>query len=118
MSGIKQKKGRYGELLAKQFLRRRGFRIVAENWTCKCGEIDLIVRRGREWRFVEVKYRTNTEYGFPEEAITETKLRHIKQSAELFLLRLKRPPKHYQIDVVSILKNGQNKPDFHWIVAV
>jgi len=69
-------------------------------------------------RFIEVKYRTNTEFGFPEEAITELKLEHIKKTVETYLFNLKTPIQHYQIDIISIIKICQHKPEIRWIEGV
>ena len=118
MSLQKKQKGALGERIAGRFLFWRGFHIIERNWRCKSGEIDLIVRRGREYRFIEVKYRTTMEFGFPEEAVTVDKLRHIRCAMETYLLQLKTLPKHYQIDVIAILKNSQNKPKIHWVQGV
>lgn len=118
MSFVRKRKGRLGERIAESFLCFNGFRMVERNWHCRHGEIDLIVRRGREWRFVEVKYRTSTSFGFPEEAITEAKLRHMRRAVETYLFKQKRLPERYQIDVISILRIGQNKPEIRWIEAV
>lgn len=104
--------------MAEAYLECQGFRVIGRNWSCRHGEIDLIVKRGRELRFIEVKYRTSTEFGFPEEAITEVKLEHIKKAVEMYLFKLKSPIRHYQIDIISILKIGQYKPEIRWIEGV
>lgn len=118
MTYARKRKGELGERIAEAYLRFRGFRVIERNWRCSHGEIDLIVKRGCEYRFIEVKYRTSMDFGYPEEAITETKLDHIRKAAEAYLFSLKRLPKNYQIDIISILKIGENKPKIHWIHAV
>lgn len=80
--------GRAGENVAASFFERNGYRIIARNWHCRFGEIDLIVRRGCEWRFVEVKTRMSSKYGFPEEAITASKLRRQHAAISCYLSRL------------------------------
>lgn len=99
-------------------MKLHGFRILERNWVCRYGEIDLIAKRGREIRFIEVKYRTTSEFGYPEESVTETKLEHIRNAAERYLQNLDPRPKYYQIDVLAIRGNGQNKPEIHWIQQI
>jgi len=118
MSLAKKRKGELGERIAEAFLQSHGFHLVKKNWRCKYGEIDLIVRRGREYRFIEVKYRTSVEFGFPEEAVTEIKLKHIKHAIEIYLLEHMEHIKRYQIDVISILRFGEDKPKIYWIESV
>ena len=50
-------RGRWGEALAAEFLRRKGYRIVAASWRCRFGELDLVAERGEFLCFVEVKLR-------------------------------------------------------------
>ena len=57
-----------------------GYEVVARNWRCSDGELDLVVRRGRAFVFCEVKTRTSTMFGAPVEAVTRAKqvrLRHL-----------------------------------------
>jgi putative endonuclease len=57
-----------------------GYEIVARNWRCRDGELDLIARRGRAFVFCEVKTRTSVAFGAPVEAVTRQKqvrLRHL-----------------------------------------
>lgn len=81
------------------------------------GEIDLIVRRGEEIRFVEVKFRLSTTYGFPEEAITAKKLEHLRRAIELWL-RSHPHPVRYQADAVSILLQNDGTPMIEWIEGI
>lgn len=109
--------GRRGEELAAAFLHERGFLLVATNWTCRLGEIDLIVRRGTEMRFIEVKTRRTLTYGYPEEAITGKKLVHLRRAIECWLKEHPPEPDHYQADAISILiQNGI--PRIYWIEGI
>jgi len=73
-----QQLGQMGEDKAANFLRRRGYTIVSQNFRTRFGEIDIIARDGNALVFVEVKTRSNTEYGTPAEAITKAKLAKIQ----------------------------------------
>ena len=57
--------GRWGEALAAEYLRQRGYRLAAHSYQCRFGEIDLIAWDGDILCFVEVKTRTNTDMGLP-----------------------------------------------------
>jgi len=82
------------------------------------GEIDLIVRKGEEVRFIEVKTRYSTTFGYPEEAITKTKLRHMARAIEMWLRTQKREPKRYQADAIAILVLPGQSPDIRWIEGI
>src|SRR5437879_13055943 len=72
--------GASGEEAVAEWYRARGYELVARNWRCRDGELDLIVRRGRAYVFCEVKSRSSTAFGFPVEAVTRAKqvrLRHL-----------------------------------------
>lgn len=107
--------GAYGESLAAAFLETKGFRVLERNWTHKLGEIDLIVERNGEIRFIEVKYRNTTMFGHPEEAITGKKLRHLARAIELWLERQHPAPKRYQADAVAITALPGKPVDYHWV---
>lgn len=71
--------------MARRHLEARGYRIVASNYRCRWGEIDLVARDGREWVFVEVRTRRSSAYGGPEESLTETKKQHLALAAQEYL---------------------------------
>lgn len=96
--------GAIGEELARHHLEARGYRIVATNFRCRWGEIDLIARDGREWVFVEVRTRRSGTYGGPEESITESKARHLILAAQDFLAQCSEAgaDPDWRIDLVAI----------------
>jgi putative endonuclease len=63
----------------------RGWRILGANVWAGGNEVDLIVRRGRHLRFVEVKEKVGPRYGDPLEAVTEEKQRRVARAAETWL---------------------------------
>ncbi len=77
--------GRWGEELAVQELRRRGYEIVERNWRCQAGEADIIARRGSVWAFVEVRTRRGEAFGTPEESITARKRARMQAVAERYI---------------------------------
>lgn len=95
--------GDRGEKMARKFFQDRGFIIVAHNFRSRWGEIDLVLRHERAFRFVEVKFRRSLEYGSPQEAVVRAKQRKIRQAA-LYWLRLRQLPMDSDIhfDVLAI----------------
>lgn len=78
--------GRHGESAAAAWLRLHGYLIVAQNWRCRAGEIDIVARDGGTLVFVEVKARTSRAAGLPEESVTPAKRRRLVRLARRFLL--------------------------------
>ena len=68
-----------------RWYRLRGWQIVGENVWAGGNELDLIVRRGRTLRFVEVKAKRGTRFGDPLEMVTEDKQRRLRRAAEAWL---------------------------------
>lgn len=95
-------RGRDGEDAALRVYRRRGFRLLARNWRCPIGELDLVVERGGVLVFCEVKARTGVAFGGGYEAVTWSKRRKLRQLAEAFLAST--APRHQRIrfDVASV----------------
>ena len=102
--------GDSGELLAARWLEARGYRVIARNWRCLYGEIDLIVESTSptpglpydEVIFVEVKTRRGDALGAPEEAVTALKRRRLIASAQTYLAEQCAEQRPYRIDVVAI----------------
>ena len=77
--------GLRGESLAAEHLESEGYAIVARNFRCRMGEIDLIARRRDELVFTEVKLRKNAFYGEAREFVTAAKQRKLRMTAEYYL---------------------------------
>ncbi|MEA5151450.1 MAG: YraN family protein [Oscillospiraceae bacterium] len=77
--------GRWGEQQAARYLRRRGYAIVAMNYGCRQGEIDLIARRRGCIVFVEVKLRKDAAFAEAREFVTRAKQARIMAAAQLWL---------------------------------
>jgi putative endonuclease len=94
--------GASGERLAAGTLEAHGYQIVARNWRCVYGEIDLIAEDGDELVFVEVKTRRGARLGTPEEAITPAKRRRLIAAAQTYLAEQGAEQRPYRIDVVAV----------------
>lgn len=77
--------GKFGERCASLYLRRRGFKIVATNFSCRMGEIDIIASDSEYIAFVEVKLRKNDDFAMAREFVTASKQRRILSTARLWL---------------------------------
>lgn len=93
--------GRWGEDVAAEYLKKKGYRIVGRNYSCRMGEIDIIAAKGRYIAFVEVKTRKNADFASAAEFVTETKRRRIITAATLWLKQ--NPAKHQpRFDVIEV----------------
>lgn len=99
----RQALGAAGEQLAARWYRRNGYEIVARNWRCREGEIDLVCAKGRLLVVVEVKSRTDARFGLPAEAVTPQKQRRIRVITSRLLAELDVRPARVRFDVVSVL---------------
>lgn len=87
MSGGERKLlGRWGEALAAEELRRRGYRTVAAGWHCRFGEIDLIAENGTYLSFTEVKLRKDATVAQAREFVDRRKQERLRTSAQLYLM--------------------------------
>ena len=114
----KQALGAQGEELAAQFLQAAGMEIVARNWRCKYGELDLVARSADVTAFVEVKTRTGAKYGTPAEAVTYAKQRRIRRLALVWLAEQDGPWRNVRFDVVSVLLHRGHRPVIEHLTAV
>jgi putative endonuclease len=102
--------GLAGEAAALEHYVARGFRLVARNWRCSVGEIDLIVERGLVLVFCEVKTRRGVALGGGYEAVTFVKQRKLRQLAELFLLAHRTADGSVRFDVASVSVGPRGRP--------
>jgi len=73
MSDRRQRLGRRGEDLAAEHLAGLGYEIIARNWRCRAGELDIVARQGDTLVLVEVRARRSRAFGLPEESLTPAK---------------------------------------------
>lgn len=109
--------GAYGEDAACGFLKKRGYRILGRNFTCRGGEIDIIARKGRFIVFAEVKLRKNADFGAAREFVTPAKQRRVITAAELWLTknRTELQPRFDVIEVYAPEGTATKKPEIHHI---
>ena len=95
--------GSRGEALAVAFLQRSGLEIIAQNFRCKGGEVDIVAKDGDTIVFVEVKTRSNLAYGAPQLAVTPFKQRQISKAALTWLAANRRHDAPARFDVIAIV---------------
>ena len=97
--------GARGEGLAARWYEQHGYRVVARNWRCDIGEIDLVLRRGAEVVIAEVKTRVSTRFGVPAEAVGFAKQRKLRRLAAAWLASSKERYDEVRFDVVAVIGN-------------
>jgi len=85
-------RGEAAEALAAAFLQQNGLKLIARNYRCRFGEIDLIVRDGKTLVFVEVRMRASDEFGGAAGSITAAKRARLARAARHYLAALRVAP--------------------------
>lgn len=102
--------GRRCEDLAAEHLRGQGYRIIERNVRMRFGELDVVARDGPALCFVEIRARSSTRFGWPEESVTPQKRRRLIRLAQGYLQRLRGAPGPVRFDVLSILLGPDGAP--------
>ena len=101
--------GHWGESVAAHQLEAQGYEIVARNWRCRHGEIDLVTKAGAVWVFVEVKTRRGRAFGTPEEGVPPRKLRKLFELGQHYLLANDLDDVEWRIDLVAVELDSRGK---------
>jgi putative endonuclease len=107
----REKLGRWGEKRCESFLKKKGFKKLARNFSCRGGEIDLImVDTEGAVVFVEVKTRADEDLTPAESAITSAKKARMSRAARYFLAANKIEDRPFRFDVVAIVLGQKGRP--------
>jgi putative endonuclease len=98
----RQEVGKLGEKAAQKFLKKRGYRIRETGFRCRHGEIDIIAQQKDCLVFVEVRTKSNLEFGTPEESITQAKKEKLIASALTYTTTHQSLPSLWRIDVIAV----------------
>lgn len=101
-SDPRRRLGSWGENVAAVHLEAAGYTLVARNWRCRGGEIDLVARDGETVVFVEVKTRRGRDYGAPEEALTPHKAQKLLQLGQQYIADHGLDDVDWRIDLVAV----------------
>jgi len=103
--------GARAEELCAELLRRAGLRVLARNWRCRHGEIDLVAEEDGTLVFAEVRYRSGERFGGAAESVTAAKQARLVAAARLYLMR--RPQADCRFDV--LLLDSLESSRIRWI---
>lgn len=98
-----QARGRFGENEAARWYLRRGYQVVARNWRCRHGEIDLVLQRPGVVVFCEVKARASAEFGGPQGAVNWQKQRRLRRLAATWLAEQRPGAVEVRFDVAAVV---------------
>ncbi len=114
--------GSEAERFARSFLEQQGLTFIMQNYRCRTGEIDLIMRDGDELVFVEVKYRSNSQHGSAIEFFHPSKKRKFESAVMHYMQDKKFNPSvvPHRIDLVGIEGNGQGQQqqNINWLKSI
>jgi len=103
--------GRWGEKRCRGFLKRKGLKTLTRNFSCKTGEIDLImVDTDRTIVFIEVRTRADETFNSVESSITAPKKARLVRTARYFLATHKIDDRPFRFDVVTIVLGQKGSP--------
>ena len=108
--------GKEGELIAQQFLQKKGFKILEYNWQQIRYEVDIIAYDKEFLVFIEVKTRSSMRYGFPDESVNFKKEKMLIDAAEIYLEK-KDLYNEVRFDIVSVIKNEKEERVYHIVDA-
>ncbi len=106
--GFTQQLGQKGEDIAKAHLEENGYEILDENWCFKKAQVDLIAYKNKTIVFVEVKTRSSSTYGDPEDFVNLNQQRTLQKAAEEYL-HIMNHQGEIRFDIISILFNSAQK---------
>ncbi|MDM8347568.1 YraN family protein [Pseudomonas sp. sp1636] len=111
-----QSSGRAAEELARLHLQQHGLKLLAQNWSCRRGELDLVMLDADTVVFVEVRYRRHSAWGGAAESVDARKRDKLTRAAMHFLQEQSRWAKHpCRFDVIAITAEGSSTPRLNWI---
>ncbi len=110
-------RGRWGEALVAEDLRRKGWTVVATNFRCRLGELDVVAKNKQYLIFMEVKLRKNAQYGAACEAVTLSKQRKLTAAAQYYLMcyPTELQPRFDVAEVYAPQGVHTEKPDIYYI---
>ena len=111
-----QQRGEAAEALARQHLEKHGLRLLAQNWRCRLGELDLVMLDADTVVFVEVRYRRYSAWGGAAASVDARKREKLSRATQLFLQQESRWAKYpCRFDVIAINADGQAPAQLDWI---
>ena len=94
--------GKFGQKLAAEFLQKRKYSILQENFYARFGEIDLVAQKDGQIIFIEIKTRLSCEFGLPEDSLTKAKSEKIREAALEYLDKKQINNENYRFDLIAV----------------
>lgn len=94
--------GTFGERAAREYLKKRGYKILETNFRCALGEIDIVAQDRESLVFVEVRTRRNLVFGTPEESITAAKKARLIRLGQFYIQGHGDSSSPWRVDIVAI----------------
>ena len=110
--------GRYGEDVAARHLTGQGMVILARNWRCAVGEIDIVAQDGTALVVCEVKTRRGLAFGAPLEAVTRAKAARLRRLAACWLSEHAMHPPEIRFDLVGVVQSGSGAAEVEHVRGV
>lgn len=111
-----QQRGDAAEAQARQYLEQHGLCLLAQNWRCRVGELDLVMLDADTVVFVEVRYRRHSAWGGAVESVDARKREKLSRAAQHFLQQEARWAKYpCRFDVIAITADSQAPAQLNWI---
>ncbi|MCD4705438.1 YraN family protein [bacterium] len=108
MTKYNQKLGNLGQKLAVKYLKKKNYQVISKNINFRQGEIDILAEKDNILRFIEVKTRSNLNFGDPIYSITRQKKKHLKNFIALYILK-NRIQEDYRLEYIFILLDKKTK---------
>ena len=109
--------GQWGEQLVAEHLQGQGWTVVARNFRCRMGELDIVAKNDQYIIFVEVKLRKDDRFGSACEAVTPSKQRKLRTTAQFYLVShpTQLQPRFDVVEVYAPQGVHTEKPDIYYI---
>ncbi len=107
-SSHNQKVGKWGEEIARRFLKDKGYEIIHNNLRSGHTELDLVARHESQLIFIEVKSRTRISDNFPDDAMTPRKISHLFEAIQRYLEEHPDEPEDWKLEIVAVVGNPGN----------
>lgn len=115
-TGTRQQAGREAEACALQHLQRQGLQLITQNWSCRRGELDLVMLEGDTVVFVEVRYRRQSGWGSAMESVDFRKQERLIMAAQSFLQQESQwAGRPCRFDVIALEGNPRDTAPLNWI---
>lgn len=112
-------KGKLGEAYAVSYLEQLHYKILAQNWRCRLGELDLIAEHEGHLVFIEVRARSSSQYGTAVESVDDRKQHRVRQVAQAYMnaVRLHHMPIRFDVVAIRLSPDGSLDKLDHYIGA-